>query len=306
MAATYWVRAMRWQQMLALIGPTRFRIVFRATVIGFAALAALPARAGDLLRPYLVARQEGLSAPATFATIVMERVLDLIACLLLLAVFVWGFATDAMVPPSLLEPLKVSAALAGGLAAGLMLVMWTLASHPERIGAIVFALARVLPHRIAHQLASIVSTFSGGFALARRPRELATALLWSFPLWVCYATEAWLVSLAFDIDVPYAGSFLIQSFLVIGVAVPTPGGVGSFHEAYRLGATTFFGASDEAAVAAAIVLHAIGIVPVILVGGLFMAQDGLSLSGLKTLAGTAREEELPDTDEVPVLRSSRR
>jgi hypothetical protein len=68
----------------------------------------------------------------------------------------------------------------------------------------------------------------------------------------------------------------------------------------------FFGASDEAAVAAAIVLHAIGILPVMLVGGILMAQDGLSVSRLKTLAGTAREEEMPDTDEVPVLRPSRR
>jgi uncharacterized protein (TIRG00374 family) len=306
MSATYWVRAIRWQHMLTPIGPTRFRTVFRATVIGFAALSALPARAGDLLRPYLVARQEGLSGPATFATIVMERVLDLIAVLVLLAAFVWGFASESMVPPRLLDPLKVSAAVAGLGAAALMALMWTLASHPERIGNLVFMAARVLPHRVAHGLASLVSTFSRGFAMARQPRELAIALLWSFPLWVIYASEAWFVSLAFDIDVPYMGSFLLQALLVIGVAVPTPGGVGSFHEAYRIGATMFFGASDEAAVAAAIVLHAIGILPVMVVGGIFMAQDGLSLSRLKTLAGTARAEELPDTDEMPVLRSSRR
>lgn len=304
--ATFWVRAIRWQHMLRPIGPTRFRTVFRATVIGFAALAALPARAGDLLRPYLVARQEGLSAPATFATIVMERVLDLIAVLILLAVFVWGFASEAMIPAHLLEPLKISAALAGLGSAVLMGVMWTLASHPERIGSLVFVAARVLPNRAAHGLASLVSTFSRGFVMARQPRELAIAMLWSFPLWVIYAAEAYLVSRAFDISLPFMGSFLLQALLVIGVAVPTPGGVGSVHEAYRIGATMFFGASDEAAVAAAIVLHAIGILPVILVGGIFMAQDGLSVSRLKTLAGTAREEELPDTDEVPVLRSSRR
>jgi uncharacterized protein (TIRG00374 family) len=306
MAATYWVRAIRWQHMLAPIGPTRFRTVFRATVIGFAALSALPARAGDLLRPYLVARQEGLSAPAAFATIVMERVLDLIAVLLLLAVFVWGFASDASVPAGLLQPLKVSAALAGLGTVVLMGVMWTLATHPDRIGRLVFMAARVLPHRMAHGLASVVSTFSRGFAMARQPRELAIAILWSFPLWIIYATEAWLVSLAFGITMPFTGAFLIQTFLVIGVAVPTPGGVGSYHEAYRIGVTMFFGASDEAAVAAAIVLHAIGMVPVIVVGAIFMAQDGLSMSRLKTLAGTAREEELPVTDEVPVLRPSRR
>src|SRR5688572_15587596 len=88
--ATYVIRAWRWQYLLAPIGPTRFRTAFRTTVIGFAALGVLPARAGDVLRPYLLARQEGLSTPATFATIVLERVLDLITVLALLVIFVWG------------------------------------------------------------------------------------------------------------------------------------------------------------------------------------------------------------------------
>ena len=61
-------------------------------MIGFAALGVLPARAGDVLRPYLLARQERLSVTATMATIVIERVLDLVAVLLLLAVYVFGFA----------------------------------------------------------------------------------------------------------------------------------------------------------------------------------------------------------------------
>src|SRR5918999_2157802 len=86
---TYIIRAYRWQFLLHPIGVTRFRTAFRTTVIGFAALGVLPARAGDVLRPYLLARQEGLSTSATFATIVMERVLDLIAVLMLLALYVW-------------------------------------------------------------------------------------------------------------------------------------------------------------------------------------------------------------------------
>jgi uncharacterized protein (TIRG00374 family) len=305
MCATYWLRAIRWQHMLAPIGPTRFRTVFRSTIIGFAALGVLPARAGDLLRPYLVARQEGLSAPATFATIVMERVLDLLAVLVLLAVFVWG-PSAAVLPPSLLQPIKISATLALAGTAVAMGVMWTLATHPERIGGVVFGAARVLPRRAAGSLANLARTFSGGFAMARQPRELVIAVLWSFPLWIVYAAEAWLATEAFGIDLSLTEAFLLQALLVIGVAVPTPGAVGSYHEAYRIGVTTFFGASDEAAVAAAIVLHAMSFLPVVLLGALFMAQDGLSLDGLKEMAITAREKEMPDTHEMSVLRSSGR
>src|SRR5687768_2668673 len=86
-ALTYVVRAERWKYLLEPLGPTRFRTVFRTTVIGFAASAVLPARAGEVIRPYLLARQEGLKATAAFATILVERILDLVAVLLLLLAF---------------------------------------------------------------------------------------------------------------------------------------------------------------------------------------------------------------------------
>src|SRR5215216_5330948 len=125
--ATYWVRVIRWQHLLAPIGPTRFRNAFRTTVIGFAALSLLPARAGDVLRPYLLAKREGLSPPATFATVVLERVLDLVAVIAMLAVFVWGFSDASTLPPRLARPVIVSAGLAGITAVVLMAVMWVLA-----------------------------------------------------------------------------------------------------------------------------------------------------------------------------------
>jgi uncharacterized protein (TIRG00374 family) len=305
-AVTYWIRAWRWQMLLAPLGPTRFRTAFRTTVIGFAALSLLPARAGDLLRPYLLARQENLSPPATFATIVMERVLDLIAVVLLLALYVWVLADPASLSGALKRSVEISTAIAAIAAVVSMVIMWILATHPERIGRLVFSAARVLPRTFAVKLARVARTFSGGFAVARRPRHLVAATICSVPLWLAIAAEAWYVTRAFDIAMPYAGSFLLQAILVIGVAVPTPGAVGSYHEAYRIAVTTFFGAPDDAAVAAAIVVHAVSFIPVVLVGILFMAQDGLSVGRLEALTGAAREKELPDTDEVPVLRTSRR
>ena len=114
------------------------------------------------------------------------------------------------------------------------------------------------------------------------------------------------MTVAFGILMPFTGTFLLQAMLVIGVAVPTPGGIGSFHEAYRLGVTTFFGASKDQAVAAAIVTHAVSFIPPVLGGILFMAQDGLSLGRLGDLANSARDKEGPAANEVPILRSSGR
>jgi uncharacterized protein (TIRG00374 family) len=305
--ATYWARAIRWQYLLAPVGHTRFRTVLRTTVIGFAALAILPARVGDVLRPYLLARREGLATTATIATVVMERVLDLIAVLVLMAVYVWGFADTSTWNPRLLTPIEVSAAVGGAAALVLLGIMWLLASHPERVETLVHLTDRILPRRVALRLGELARAFSSGFAVAREPRGFLMALFWSFPLWLVIAAETWAVTRAFGIEMPFSGTFLLQLFLVGGVAVPTPGGVGSYHEFYRFGVTNFFGAANDVAVAAAIVVHAISFLPVLLVGVVFMVQDGLSLGRLKALAGTARDqEEASHADEVPVLRSSGR
>jgi uncharacterized protein (TIRG00374 family) len=308
-ASTLWIRAVRWQYLLRPIGPTRFRTVFRAGVIGFAALAVLPARVGDLLRPYLVARQDGLPVAASIATIVMERVLDLITVLALMSIYVWGFADTSTWKPQLLTPIEVSAALGGAVSVALIGIMWVLASHPERIGTFVHSAAWLLPHTMARRLGEIASTFSTGFAVARSPKGLILSLVWSFPLWLAIAGDTWVVTRAFGIDMPFSGAFLLQAMLVVGVAVPTPGGVGSYHEAYRIGVTSFFGAPNDQAVAAAIVVHFIGFVPVLLLGIVYMVQDGLSFGRLEAMAGSARAEEKAEEkealppDDVPALRS---
>jgi uncharacterized protein (TIRG00374 family) len=291
MAFSFVARTIRWRYLLDPIGPTQFRTVFRTTVIGFGALGLLPVRVGDLVRPYLLARQARLPASSTLATVVMERVLDLAAVLALLALYVWGFGVDRDLPGPLMRSIEVSATAAAVLSTTALVIMWVLATHPERVGVLASAAARVLPGRLSGRVGHVASRFSSGFAAAREPRALVMAMVWSFPVWLAISAQVWTVTIAFGIDIPFAGTFLLQSLLVIGVAMPTPGGVGSFHEAYRIGVTTFFNASNDRAIAAAIVAHAISFVPPVLVGIAFMAQDGLSVGGLKDLASTARTRE---------------
>ena len=58
------------------------------------------------------------------------------------------------------------------------------------------------------------TTFSGGFAATRSPRALVLAMLWSFPLWLAIAAEAWAVTVAFGIEMPFAGtSWLVREVL---------------------------------------------------------------------------------------------
>src|ERR1700737_382458 len=88
------IRARRWQYLLEPLGPTSFGSAFRATAVGFAASTILPARAGELIRPYFLARQDHISATGAFATIVLERLLDTLTVLVLLAAYVFVFGRD--------------------------------------------------------------------------------------------------------------------------------------------------------------------------------------------------------------------
>ena len=291
LTVTYLTRSLRWQYLLEPIGSTHFRNTFRSTIIGFAAMAVLPARLGDVLRPYLLARREGLPVASTLATIVMERVLDLVTVLALLALYVLVLGGRETLPPRLLGPLQTSATIAAAAAAALLALTWTFSTHPERIARLVLRSEWILPARMAHALSGLARTFSEGFAVAREARALSLAMIWSFPVWLGIAGHAWLVARAFDIRMPFAAAFLLQALLVIGVAMPTPGGIGGYHAMYRLGVTAFFGAPDDAAVGAAIVAHATSLAPVVVIGFLFMVQDGLSLAGLQQMARGARREE---------------
>ncbi len=278
---TFLVRAERWQYLLEPLGPTRFWMVFRTTVIGFGASAVLPARAGEVIRPYLLARREGLSATAAFATILVERILDLVAVLLLLALFLIFFDPGLEARDSgFFSAIRFGGLVMAPIAIAALLVMFFMAGHPDRLHAWLLKAERVFPAKIATMIATLAKTFAEGFGVVRRPERLLAAIAWSMVLWITIAAGLWAVSIGFGIAMPFTGAWLMLAPLVVGVAVPTPGGIGGFHEAYRLGATGFFGADNDTAVGAAIVLHAISVVPVTIAGLLFMVQDGLKLGGM--------------------------
>jgi uncharacterized protein (TIRG00374 family) len=284
-ALTYTIRAWRWQSLLAPIGPTRYSVAFETTVIGFAANSLIPGRVGEVLRPYLLARRESLNATSAFATIILERILDLATVLILFAVFVFGSAPGTISgDPAQLGLVKFGGGVAAVSAVGGLLVLFALAGHPERLGRGALRVERVLPSRFARVLAGFVETFAQGLAVMRDPVRLVTALALSFPMWMSIAAGIWLTSQAFHITFPYTGSFLVMTVLVVGVAAPTPGGLGAFHAAYQFAVTEFFAASYDRAVGAAIVLHALSFVPVTLLGLAFMAREGLTFGSAREIA----------------------
>jgi uncharacterized protein (TIRG00374 family) len=290
------IRALRWKFLLEPLGATTFANSFRATAVGFAANAVLPARAGEVIRPYFLARQapydpEGrMTATGAFATIILERLLDTITVLVLLASLVFIFGKDlAGVNPTGFAVVKWAGATAAVVSIVALVVLFLLAGDPERLGRAMTRLERVLPSKLAGLIAGVAEKFARGLGAIRRPGRALAALAWSFPLWLSICLGIWSMAQAFQFAIPFTGSFLLLALLTLGVTVPTPGAVGGFHEAFRVGATMFYGAPDDAAVGAAIVLHLFSIGPSLMLGLLFAAQEGLNLGTMQRLADQAEQ-----------------
>lgn len=288
------IRAFRWQYLLEPLGSATFGNAFRATAVGFAASSVLPARAGEVIRPYFLSRHESMSATGAFATIIVERLLDTVTVLLQLALFVFLFGREASAASAVVySAVKWAGASAAVIAFVALAVLFVLAGNPERFAATMARLERVLPSALAGLIARIAEKFARGLGIIRRPGRLLAAFALSIPLWLSIDLGIWAVTMAFGFTVPFTGSFLILAFLVIGVAVPTPGAIGGFHEAFRLAATTFYAAPDDAAVGAAIVLHAFSVGPALLLGLIFAADAGLNLSRMRHIADAATEQGNP-------------
>src|SRR5579864_69732 len=132
------VRSYRWRYLLEPLGNASFGQAFRATAVGFAASTVLPARAGEVIRPYFLARispRGSVTATGAFGTIVLERLLDVLTVLVLvtLDVLVFGRRLEAANRVAFGWLTWIVAAAAAGTVAALI-AAFALAGHAERLG----------------------------------------------------------------------------------------------------------------------------------------------------------------------------
>lgn len=281
----YLVRVERWRCLLRPIARIRFYPALRATVIGFALSSVMPGRIGEFARAFVLARGERLSGAAVFATIVVERLLDLLViCLVFAGILALGNPPDSAAGAALLATMRTGAAVAGLGGAGALALAFALAADSRRASRLALWLVSRAPFGLARRLAGQVGKFLEGAAAACQPRALAAAALWSFVQWGATAMSMWYVTRAFGIDVGVGGAIVLMGLVVVGVAVPTPAGVGAYHAAYQLGVTTLYAATDNQAVGAALVLHLMSFGPETAAGLAFMAQDGLRFANMRELA----------------------
>jgi len=286
---SYWLRAVRWQLILLPVGRVSHLGAVLATAIGYAAMTLLPARMGDVVRPLVLARHERMPVAATLASILTERIFDLWTVVVFFLVFVvWPPPMAALGEQarSTLHVLSLTGWAVGAFLVVGSLVLLAMFRYQERfIDRVTAPVGRILP-RWRQPLASFLGHFLDGLKVLRRPRDLAVTLVTSAVLWGVIYWQVHVTLLAFDLDLPVRVAYLLVTLAVIGLAIPTPGGVGGFHKATQLGLTLFFAVDINLATAIAIVYHAICFVPITIIGLLCLPAAGLSLREAEAMAAS--------------------
>jgi len=282
------IRSWRWVRLLRRVGKVGQLEAYSATSIGFAATALLPARAGEIVRPAALAHTSRLPFAPLLASVGLERLLDLVTVVALFIVYAIGWTPEMAGSEQATFHLirRSTYVLGAGTLVGLVLFA-ALAARPEWADRLLNPVLARLPERFAAKLGGFVRSFLGGLGAVRSPAEIAVVAVSSAVLWLVICFQIWAVMLAFDIRLPFPVSFFVLTWGVLGLAIPTPGGMGGYHTAVAYSLAGFYAVERNTAAALAIVLHGISFVPITIIGLLFLAFGGLSLRTLRAEAESA-------------------
>lgn len=280
----YVIRAMRWRLLFPALQKAPILDLFGITNIGFMAGLFIP-RAGEVLRPYLASRRYGVGVSAGLASILLERLIDLITVLSLLALYMFVLPRPAAErSDALMTTLRAGAGLAFAVAIAGMAFLAALRVEGGPARRLLDWSLGLLPVRIGIQIRGLVSSFISGLdVFGSSPAQWARLIAESFALWVLIGGIIHLNSIAFGFEIPFHTAFLIIAFLTVGVAIPTPGMVGGFHASYTLALTAIYGMDQGQAVAAGAMLHALQNLPVLVLGIAFLGREGLSFGSMRKI-----------------------
>ena len=237
----HFLRAWRWQILLQALPPeseeaaprrVSLKTAFFSLMIGYMVNYVLP-RIGEVVRTADLAAHEKLPFSSVLGTVVVERILDvLVLALGLGATFFLLLDQSAAVKEYFLTPLQnqvskiplltVFMLLLGGTL--LLALVYSIGFRSEKAPLRRFWIQRLQP---------IWASFKDGLATALRSPHPFFLVGSTLAIWFCYALMSYVPLLMFDMAGPYNLSLLdgmiIMFIGAIGVAIPSPGGAGSFH-----------------------------------------------------------------------------
>jgi uncharacterized protein (TIRG00374 family) len=275
-----WVRTVRWQYLLRPVKRLSVWRLYPVVIIGLMANNLIPARAGELVRAYILGERENVSKAASLGTIAVDRLFDgltLIPMLVIITAIV-GSNEHFKLPFSSyhinLLGLSILMAVLFGAALGVLFVLAISETWRVRMDRLIMRLA---PARFRPSLEGLAHSFFEGLHSLRSPIDLGIAWVMSTVSWVLEAVMYYMVGRAFHIDAGFQYYLLVTAAANLAISVlASQGGIGPFELVAK---QTFVaaGVAENSAKAFAIGLHALVLLPVTAVGLYFLGTMGFSL-----------------------------
>jgi hypothetical protein len=266
------LRSYRWGVILQPMEKISQFTLFAVTSVGFLAIAAIPARIGELARPYLIAKKSSIKMSSALGTIIVERVLDSLAVLTMtFAVLMLQDLPSWMIKSGILFFIVTMLVIACMI--GLIL-------RRERAIKIIDRVLRRLPGKPTQKVNHVIHHFIDGFQVITDVKRLLYLLLLSAVVWLVDVAAIYTLLLAFSFNLPVLAAFVVMVILIAGIAIPTaPGFIGNWHYACILG-LSLFGIAKPEGFSFALVYHFLSMIIVIILGVLFLPFNKLSISDM--------------------------
>ena len=250
------IRAARWQSFFRREERPDLIALTKATVLGLFFNNILPARAGEAARVVALRSYSGTRMPESAATIVVERLFDVLGLFALLFLF----------SPWLPHVTWLRAAGFGSIAAiGLVVALIGLGVYLERRPA------------GSHRFASTLASLQHGLAALRRPGQAAIAVVWTLGSWVVLGIGFWFLAIGFHLGLSALGGILVAIAVGLSFLIPAaPAGLGVF-EAAGLAVASAYGISSSQALAYVLVLHAVNVIPYLVAGVVVLGSSAPNL-----------------------------
>lgn len=299
-SVSYFFRAARWRALLAPLVPAGLRNLFIATTVGFAALF-LFGRMGEVVRPVVLPMRDPRIRPsASFVTIMVERIYDLLAVLVLFAAsLLW------LRPPtnSVIEFARIRAAGFVLLVLAFVGVFALMLFRKNSAGVIEWTRnflepRRFIPARLTRAVISILDQLATALRVLVNARELAVTVGWTAIVWFGITLANLLVLRAFGLQFGFTETIFVMGWALVGSLVPTPGGAaGAFHAA-TAGALIFLGVARETAAAISIVMHLVDFGPALIVGLIYIMRGDINLSRLRSMTSSEAVEHAVEDEKI--------
>ena len=267
----YWLRAVRWGEILSPEAKVAQGRLFATTMVGFLAINVLPARLGELVRAYALARSERIKAGTVLGSVVIERIFDLAA----LAGF-WALSLlFAPYPSWFRRSGYVTILLSVAVTAGLWLLH---ASHYDA-DSLASRIRRFLPRRLTGPIEGPVASFAAGLRVLGKPSTMGVAGLLTLAMWIVTGAVFLMVGQSMGLALPLWSPLLLAFVVCVAIMVPSsPGFIGVLELSCVLG-LSLLGVDRSRATAYGVLYHLTQIVPLVLFGGFFALRGRIGAGG---------------------------